>query len=75
MLESFRAMNKRRRDSTWYERSRRKGDAATPGAVRTRLQQSGQAGDTFLLEEIKQATGAEQVDDLRSVTLNFYYPE
>jgi hypothetical protein len=54
---------------------RRKGDAATPGAVRVRLQQSRQAGDTFLLEEIKQTTGAEQVEDLRSVTINFYYPE
>ena len=54
---------------------RRKGDAATPGALRDRLQKSGQAGDVFLLDEIKQATGAEQAEDLRSVTVNFYYPD
>ena len=52
-------------------RAFRKGD--TPGAMRDRLRTSGQSGEAFLLSDIKAATGAEQVADLRGVTLNFYY--
>jgi hypothetical protein len=52
---------------------RRKEDAATPGALRDRLEKSSQPVDAFFLNEIKQATGAEQAEDLRGVTINFYY--
>lgn len=54
-------------------RAFRQGNAATPGALAQRLDQSGQSGTDFLLSEIKAATGAEQAADLRLVTLNFYY--
>src|ERR1051326_5086503 len=54
-------------------RAFRQGNAATPGALASRLDQSGQSGTDFLLAEIKAATGAEEVADLRGVTINFYY--
>ena len=54
-------------------RAFRKGTAATPGALADRLQASKQSGEAFLLDEIKAATGAEEVADLRGVTINFYY--
>lgn len=55
-------------------RAFRQGNAATPGALAARLDQSGQSGTDFLLAEIKAATGAEEVADLRGCTLSFYYP-
>lgn len=54
-------------------RAFRKGTTATPGALATRLTQANQSGPAFLLSEIKAATGAEEVADLRGVTINFYY--
>lgn len=54
-------------------RAFRQGNVAAPGALATRLAQSGQSGPDFLLTEIKAATGAEEVADLRGVTINFYY--
>jgi hypothetical protein len=55
-------------------RAFRRGAAATPDALAARLQASKQSGEDFLLGEIKAATGAEEVADLRGVTLSFYYP-
>lgn len=54
-------------------RAFRKGNAATPGALAERLAQTSGNGTAFLLSEIKAATGAEEVADLRNVTINFYY--
>ncbi|HEY7350390.1 MAG TPA: hypothetical protein VH599_18895 [Ktedonobacterales bacterium] len=54
-------------------RAFRKGDSATPGALAQRLDQARQPAETFLLSEIKAATGAEEVADLRGVQINFYY--
>ena len=55
-------------------RAFRQGNAATPGALAARLDQSRQSGEDFLLSEVKAATGAEEVADLRGCTLNFFYP-
>lgn len=52
-------------------RAYRKGD--TPGDILGRLSASGKSGADFLLQDIQHSTGAESVEDLRGVTINFYY--